>query len=50
MTAQWEAWAKRSGAIPWIWQPAYGEPPGSDPPPAKGAKKGKGKKKKGEAE
>ena len=21
MTAQWEAWAKRAGAIPWIWQP-----------------------------
>jgi arylsulfatase A-like enzyme len=44
MTAQWETWAKRSGAIPWIWQPAYGEPPGSDSRPAKGAKKGKGKK------
>jgi arylsulfatase A-like enzyme len=25
MVNQWEAWAKRTGAIPWIWQPDYGE-------------------------
>lgn len=25
MTAQWEVWASRAGATPWIWQPAYGE-------------------------
>jgi arylsulfatase A-like enzyme len=25
MVAQWEAWAKRAGAIPWIWKPPYGE-------------------------
>jgi arylsulfatase len=25
MTAKWEAWAKRSKAIPWIWKPQYGE-------------------------
>ncbi|HZN33649.1 MAG TPA: arylsulfatase [Pirellulaceae bacterium] len=46
MTAQWEAWAKRAGAIPWIWQPQYGEPPtnGIEPKKTKAAKKGaKGK-------
>ncbi|MDX1944137.1 MAG: arylsulfatase [Pirellulaceae bacterium] len=25
LTTQWEAWAKRTGTIPWIWKPAYGE-------------------------
>jgi hypothetical protein len=24
MVAQWEAWAKRTGTIPWIWKPQYG--------------------------
>ncbi len=23
MVAQWEAWAKRAGVLPWIWKPAY---------------------------
>lgn len=23
MAAGWEAWAKRTGAVPWIWKPAY---------------------------
>jgi arylsulfatase len=23
MTAKWEAWAKRVGAVPWIWKPLY---------------------------
>ncbi len=27
MVAQWESWAKRAGAIPWIWKPQYGEQP-----------------------
>jgi arylsulfatase A-like enzyme len=44
MTAQWETWAKRAGAIPWIWQPAYGEPAGANLPKA-GAKGKKGKAK-----
>jgi arylsulfatase A-like enzyme len=44
MTAQWETWAKRAGAIPWIWQPQYGEKaePGKQNG-AKGAKKAKAK-------
>ena len=25
--AQWEAWARRAQVIPWIWKPAYGQPP-----------------------
>jgi arylsulfatase len=25
MVAQWEAWAKRTGTIPWIWKPQYGQ-------------------------
>jgi arylsulfatase A-like enzyme len=25
MVGQWEAWAKRANAIPWIWEPQYGE-------------------------
>ena len=25
MAAQWEQWARRTKAIPWIWKPAYGE-------------------------
>jgi arylsulfatase len=24
MVTQWEAWAKRTGTIPWIWKPQYG--------------------------
>ena len=27
MVAKWEAWAKRTGTIPWIWKPQYGEAP-----------------------
>jgi arylsulfatase A-like enzyme len=23
MAGQWEAWAKRAGVLPWVWQPAY---------------------------
>lgn len=41
MAAQWEAWARRSGAIPWIWGPPHG-----DPLPGKGKGKGKAKAKK----
>ena len=26
MKALWEAWARRTNAIPWIWKPQYGEP------------------------
>jgi arylsulfatase A-like enzyme len=26
MVRQWEAWAHRTGVLPWIWKPAYGEP------------------------
>ena len=37
MVAQWEAWAKRAQVLPWIWEPAYGEPV------AAAAKKGKKK-------
>jgi arylsulfatase len=45
MIEKWEAWARRSNVLPWIWQPQYGEPAGSVPP-AKANKKGgkKGKK------
>ncbi len=25
MARQWEAWARRTQAIPWVWKPAYGE-------------------------
>ena len=25
MISQWESWAKRTGTIPWIWQPPYGK-------------------------
>jgi len=39
MTAQWQAWAKRTGTIPWIWQPAYGEKVAAGGTP--GAKKAK---------
>ena len=39
--AQWEAWAKRSNVLPWIWDPPYGE---KSPTVAKG-KKGKAAKK-----
>jgi hypothetical protein len=41
MVNQWEAWAKRTGAIPWIWQPQYGEKPTATESVLKGAKKGK---------
>ena len=31
MTAKWEAWAKRTNVLPWIWKPAYQTaPPGKD--------------------
>jgi arylsulfatase len=43
MTAQWEACAKRTGVLPWIWQPQYGEKPASGAAPAAKAKQ-KGKK------
>jgi arylsulfatase A-like enzyme len=45
MTAQWETWARRAGAIPWIWQPPYGEK--AEGGKQKGAKAAK-KTKKGE--
>jgi arylsulfatase len=25
MVGQWDAWARRTGVLPWIWKPAYGE-------------------------
>ena len=25
LVGQWEAWARRANAVPWIWKPAYGE-------------------------
>jgi arylsulfatase len=25
MATKWETWAKRTGVLPWIWKPAYGE-------------------------
>ena len=25
MAAQWEAWARRAGVLPWIWNPPYGQ-------------------------
>jgi len=28
MIAQWETWARRAHAIPWIWKPQYGQEPG----------------------
>lgn len=28
MSARWEAWARRTGALPWIWTPAYKTPGG----------------------
>ncbi|HPM84567.1 MAG TPA: arylsulfatase [Candidatus Anammoximicrobium sp.] len=38
---QWEAWARRANAIPWIWKPPYGEPakPGQEPETPKKPKK-----------
>ena len=38
---QWEAWARRANAIPWIWEPPYGEPapPGQEPETPKKPKK-----------
>jgi arylsulfatase len=46
MAEQWEAWAKRAGAIPWIWTPQYGEPVADksgqiEQKATKGTKKGK---------
>ncbi|HYE17959.1 MAG TPA: arylsulfatase [Tepidisphaeraceae bacterium] len=35
LVAQWEAWAKRTGAIPWPWKPAYGEKAVAGEGPAK---------------
>ncbi len=26
MAAKWEAWARRTGVLPWIWKPPYGNP------------------------
>ena len=33
LLGQWETWARRANAIPWIWKPPYGEPakPGQVP-------------------
>ena len=42
MATQWEAWAKRAHALPWPYDPQYGEK-------STGAKKAKGKKKAGAA-
>jgi hypothetical protein len=41
LLGQWEAWARRANAIPWIWKPPYGEPakPGQPPEPPKKPKK-----------
>jgi arylsulfatase A-like enzyme len=38
MVTQWETWAKRAHVLPWIWTPAYGEPPAAA---AKAKKKAK---------
>ena len=38
MAAQWEAWARRTDVLPWIWTPTYGESAVAAP-----AKKGKKK-------
>jgi len=35
---QWETWARRAGVIPWIWEPAYGQPaPSGGPRAARGS-------------
>ena len=39
MVAQWEAWARRTDVLPWIWNPPYGQPAAANPP----AKMGKNK-------
>jgi arylsulfatase len=39
MVAQWEAWARRTDVLPWIWNPPYGQPAAANPP----AKLGKNK-------
>ncbi len=31
LTAKWEAWARRTKVIPWIWKPQYGEPESTKP-------------------
>lgn len=50
MAAQWEAWAKRTNVLPWIWEPQYGEKPAAGESGQKGTKAAKkGKKAKGEA-
>jgi arylsulfatase len=45
LKSKWEAWAKRSQVLPWIWQPQYGEPGdsagGAKAPRKKGKKKAK---------
>lgn len=35
MIAQWEAWAHRAHVLPWIWEPAYGDPGASQKTKAK---------------
>ncbi len=30
MAAQWEAWVRRVGALPWIWKPPYSKRPNPD--------------------
>jgi len=40
---QWEAWARRANAIPWIWKPPYGEPAKPGQPPEKPKRKAKRK-------
>ena len=40
---KWEAWARRTGVLPWIWRPAYGTAPGpaeadSPEPPSRAAR------------
>ena len=44
MTEQWETWAHRAKALPWIWKPQYGEAATSDDAP-KQPRKGKKKRK-----
>jgi arylsulfatase len=41
LVAQWEAWARRTGVLPWIWNPAYGEPAPAGSAAKKGKKQGK---------
>lgn len=40
LASQWEAWARRAHAVPWVWKPSYGEaPPPKDPVAKPKAKK-----------